>query len=70
MVFQVKGVGIFPVDMLRYDECWPATSDDATELACNLSGDDPLATWTIELMSAKKPTVNRWKSFGWIVKGA
>ena len=31
--FAVRGSGIFPFDMLRYDRCWPNTSDDATTMA-------------------------------------
>lgn len=33
--FRVSGVGYFPVDMLRYDRCWPATTDDAVSVGAN-----------------------------------
>ena len=26
--FTVEGTGMFPVDMLRYDNCWPRTEQD------------------------------------------
>lgn len=30
--FKVTGAGQFPIDMLRYDACWPATEADAGKL--------------------------------------
>lgn len=60
---QVTGGGIFPFDMLRYDQCWPFSEPDSTKLVtfgeirtiklCNASG-----VWTS----------SRWKSFAWDVK--
>lgn len=60
--FTVQGSGYFPFDMLRYDACYPATSDDAASL--NLK-----EARTITLISAMvaQPTEGRWRSFGWQV---
>jgi hypothetical protein len=67
--FVVKGRGRFPVDMLRYDACWPASSEDATKITRLIS--DPEDTENeIALTVAPgygPPTVARWNSFGWAV---
>ena len=64
----------FPMDMLRYDRCYPTTTEGATDIAaiCYLRADDQAAqfigTPTIELQSNDKvPTSKRWESMGWIV---
>jgi len=67
----------FPTDMLRYDSCWPASSDDAVKLAVAVRSpqdwqhfyvESPARITTIELMStAKVPSRGRWLSFGWEV---
>ena len=35
--FKVQGNGGFPWDMLRYDGCYPATTEDAVRLAVDRS---------------------------------
>lgn len=60
---KVVGVGAFPIDMLRYDSCWPATQADSLLVA-----DDELRTVTLETISGFEITPERWKSFGWLVK--
>lgn len=71
--FTVEGKYPFPVDMLRYDACWPKTSDDATQLAeamryvprrTNL---DKVRQVKLVTNAAERPTVGRWESFGWKV---
>ena len=65
--FEVRGSGYFPMDMLRYDGCYPATTDDVLRMSDNEKG------WrTVRLfmpVSSKDivPTVGRWRSFGWQV---
>ncbi len=57
-LFKVQGEGSnFPVDMLRYDQCWPRTTDDAIALVS--------FPREISLVSHSKPTPDRWLSFGW-----
>ena len=63
----------FPIDMLRYDTCWPARQEDASEISLSLSVRDTteLELKAIELRTeapkAWKPTAARWQSFGWEV---
>ncbi len=55
----VIGAGQFPIDMLRYDKCWPA--------AGVLEVDGPERIVVIESRSEGYWTPDRWSSFGWIV---
>lgn len=59
ITFDVEGQGQFPLDMLRYDLCWPASEADATMINMG-TGLRP-----VRLKGLKSPTVARWASFGW-----
>lgn len=65
--FTVRGAGVFPADMLRYDCCWPVS----TASAMNVIGDghEGLGPRAVELITMAKnmPTKDRWVSFGWVV---
>lgn len=69
--FTVEGRGEFPLDMLRYDRCFPRTGDDAEMLrtpAEHLSS--PRCVTLIALardMRYWEPSRGRWASFGWYV---
>ena len=63
--FVVQGRGIFPEDMLRYDQAWAVTGTNI--------GPDPehvvqkersviLASWEKAV-----PSLQRWSSYGWVV---
>lgn len=60
--FQVQGHGTFPMDMLRYDICWPASEWDSGRLPGEAGH-----VRTITLKGLKPPTFARWRSFGWEV---
>jgi len=66
--FKVTGRGLFPLDMLRHDECHPRTGSDAA----NMHWDPADGARTVELAcyagnSFTYPTIGRWSSFGWSV---
>lgn len=67
----VSGKGNFPLDMLRYDECWPRDALDAARIAPELpvTAHEEFRLWAdpriIVLYSNKYPTEQRWLSFGW-----
>lgn len=78
--FKVRGPGRLPVDMLRYDCCWPDTGEDAALIEAKA---DPLASReerqrvqgkvqergiTLASYSEHAPCVGRWESFGWSVE--
>jgi len=70
--FTVEGTGHFPHDMLRYDGCWPSTSEDASKISFYIHLEpDKEAKRKIQLTSVGhkdwKPTLGRWQSFGWQV---
>lgn len=63
----------FPVDMLRYDGCYPASE----YFACRIQQSFPPAReypGEVELIARNsqprwQPTLGRWESFGWTVVG-
>jgi hypothetical protein len=61
----------FPIDMLRYDGCFPLEERDALAIARSIRGDDMTAEDArIHLVAYHesggwKPTAARWESFGW-----
>lgn len=63
--FMVEGQGHFPVDMLRYDACWPVTSEDVCRMP--LGTIRKLEIVKVRMASHRAPTVDRWASFGWRV---
>jgi hypothetical protein len=67
--YLVEGVGDFPFDMLRYDNCWPATEADAYKLLAR-QGKDRARPRIVMLRGLRPPTVGRWESFSWkVVEG-
>lgn len=72
--FKVRGRGDFPIDMLRYDSCYPTYQESVSSLRQHYGSsedgarDVELSTWSSTAHEAKnKPTEDRWKSFGWLV---
>lgn len=64
--FTVEGTGDFPIDMLRYDACWPATPTDSAVIQYK----NTERRVVLEMMSSFPNTPKRWESFGWaIVEG-
>ncbi len=61
--FTVRGRGQFPIDMLRYDSCWPYTSMDSSYISDESGGREV----TLLTNSPNAPTHGRWKSFTWAV---
>lgn len=71
--FEVVGRTRFPVDMLRYDACWPADAESAGAIEASLDptqrGERPPVGWRVKLTSSGEtpPTEARWASFMWRV---
>jgi hypothetical protein len=64
----------FPIDMLRYDSCWPMRQEDVANITHSLdvrTRSDQGTTMTLVSYSdtkhSAKPTEARWLSFGWRV---
>lgn len=62
----VEGYGIFPLDMLRYDCCFPVESEDANAVA----GEPDAPTRRVAVqrwcdIADGRWTNGRWESFGW-----
>jgi hypothetical protein len=60
--FVVRGTSSFPLDMLRYDCCYPASQDGVS----NMIGRGG-STREVTLKADSPPTPGRWASFGWQV---
>ena len=69
--FTMEGYDAFPLDMLRYDACWPMSQDGIAELHASLDMRE-----RAERRKAQKPfkvtlntighvTTARWSTFGW-----
>ena len=65
--YRVKGNYHFPLDMLRYDNSCPASTDDAQTISGNNDGDIPLSHPVEILLHGLRCTPDRWASFGWKV---
>lgn len=67
-VYTVTGRGEFPLDMLRYDSCWP-TSQESTSAMTRSFHPRNHGPHTVAMRGLASPTVSRWESFGWQVEG-
>jgi hypothetical protein len=73
--FDVSGQGRFPIDMLRYDRCSPASEADSSIVertfdlrAARVAG-QAQGNQMVRLVGPHPPTEGRWQSFGWRVMG-
>lgn len=72
-LFDVTGNSEFPMDMLRYDQCYPHTSDDASQITASFH--DRKGPYKVTLVVASEfkggshvpITPARWSSFLWSV---
>lgn len=70
VVFTVAGRGRFPVDMLRYDECFPVNGDSAAAIGVTREEEGrsaPVRKVRLLTRRASGYTAARWASFGWTV---
>lgn len=72
--FTVRGRGEFPLDMLRYDTCWPRRGEDVHRIEPSYAtGEGDLSKREVNLAMytpiKRGPftTWERWNSFGWQV---
>lgn len=64
--YTVTGTYAFPIDMLRYDEAWPAHEFDSA-LIIQTTEHTSHEALKINIASYRAPTLARWESFGWKV---
>lgn len=71
--FTVQGKRNFPIDMLRYDACFPRNSWDAAEITTSMEysnisdADRKIQLEKVTSNPNWKPTEGRWDSFRWSV---
>lgn len=76
--FTVVGRTAFPIDMLRYDQCFPASEADSSRITNTINRDrtmnpgltsKEIGMYKIDLVMISRnnsgPTVGRWNSFCW-----
>lgn len=63
----VKGLGSFPIDMLRYDRCMPYSEEDASKINQTFwpSCRDQIEITVYKISDLKDPQweIRRWESF-------
>lgn len=65
--FTVTGTFPFPLDMLRYDTCYPADHESVVAIEESIQRVN-YRTYTVKLRSrVSAPTQERWHSFQWTV---
>jgi len=60
----------FPLDMLRYDCCWPRRSEGVLMISGLIAGTGATPNGQvkeIELTGIAPPNYARWRTFGWLV---
>lgn len=66
----VSGATPFPIDMLRYDGCFPLSEGDSN-LIINSMKDDSIRRFVILMrphgFKSWKPSYAKWKYYGWEV---
>jgi len=71
VIFIVEGKGMFPIDMLRYDACFP--SDFKAVVGIGSPAEKPYEREVKlcqprQTATERQVTIDRWKTFGWVVK--
>jgi hypothetical protein len=67
--FVVEGAGLFPIDMLRYDACWPHTEGDSHIIERSREDYSKVQVTLSAVYNGgtHHPCAERWKSFTWKV---
>lgn len=68
-IYTVRGTGVFPSDMLRYDDARANTPEDQVEIDMEMTREnrEHMRGREIRLVGSLPPTEGRWHSFMWIV---
>lgn len=65
--FRIRFAGSFPIDMLRYDGCYPETEQDSAVIEQSMKpiGDSAGLVHLVAIKDHRdwKPTADRWISF-------
>ena len=70
--FIVTGQSPFPVDMLRFDSCFPETAKDSAVIQSSLQNPEP-ENRSVRLVcvvhrKSWRPAADRWRARGWAVE--
>lgn len=56
-----RGKGMLPIDMLRYDQCWPSNQKTILRM---ITAIDKKGIFTYDIVGIMPFTFERWKDFG------
>lgn len=66
----VSGSGNFPLDMLRYDQCWPESQFDVEKIGYDADRiPRPVSVVAVTDNKTSPFREDRWRSFGWQPQG-
>lgn len=65
--FTVFGKFPFPLDMLRYDSCYPNAESDSAKIHTTFHKAGELVEVELATRSTHAPSIGRWESFCWRV---
>lgn len=73
--YSVRGSGEFPVDMLKYDGCRPASARDQALIDAHIdpytdSSEEVVVNLVLPNADRRLPHADRWESFRWEVVGS
>lgn len=71
--WEITGKGAFPIDMLRHEQCWPATDQDSKKIRFSLHPGTENIIQMIEVetfregigFARRQPDYKHWSSHGW-----
>ncbi len=63
----VRGLGPFPIDLLRRELCWPHATWDSVAIMESLRNSNISSTYTITLTGLKMPVIMLWRDCGYCV---
>jgi hypothetical protein len=64
-ILVVEGTGLFPVDMLRYDDCRPAGEEDSYAIIKSIERGHSNPSWEIRVLRRRD---SREESLRWTVE--
>lgn len=67
LLVRVRGRGLFPIDMLRYDRGFPYSEIDSAKINDTFTNVGETREVELYVTSNGAPTAPRWASFGWVV---
>lgn len=66
--YEVTGHSPFPINMLCYDQAWPARREDVAQIEASVRHER--GPYRVRVLAISPPTSFHWSSFAWLVDPA